>query len=590
MSQNSQGSQGLYMEDGSFMPFQREDLISEIANRQNALSFSSASSAWFGQLPDPDPILRRMGEDSKILEDLLADDQVITAITGRKNRVLNAPEYGYNMASLDGAEPDAKQKLIYEKFTQDLERLKLRSLISSILDAPFFGMTPLEIIWESLNGWWHIKEIHARPYYWFAYNDRNTPFFKGEGNLNAEQTPLPAGKFIMVNHSATYDNPYGVRLLSRCLWAVSFKRGGTKFYAKFIEKFGLPWVIGKAPRGASDDEKRAIAVNLARMVEDAVAVIPQGAEVQLISPSGQETNMHESFLSRQDRSISKILMGQTLTVEMEGKNNSQAAASTHQDVATGIAESDKAMVCDAMNEIAWIYTMLNAGESVLAPVFSYQEPKDLQERATLDKELFGLGVRFTHNHFMEEYGLKEDEFTLKEEVESEKEINPNEDNNIEDFGKAEKEEEENKKEKQGEKPKEKPREKPEEQGKEKDSKEDSKDEKQDKDKDEKKKRASFSAQKKEKQDTTFHEQIKNQTAFDSALKNMLPNAIKANDTFLEKLFADIAEAESFEEMELMLIEKLGSEIEMSELENVLSTSMTQAASFGMYSVQKEIEK
>jgi len=45
-------SQGLYMEDGSFIPYQREDLISEIANIQNALSFSSA---WLGQLADPRP-------------------------------------------------------------------------------------------------------------------------------------------------------------------------------------------------------------------------------------------------------------------------------------------------------------------------------------------------------------------------------------------------------------------------------------------------------------------------------------------------------------------------------------------------------
>ena len=528
---------GLYREDGSFVPFEGEDLVSEIANRQSALSFGSS---WFGQLPDPDPILRKMGEDSKILEDLLADDQVTTAITGRKNRVLNAPEYGFGLASLDGAEPDAKQKLVFERFMLDLERLKLRSLISSILDAPFFGMTPLEIMWEPANGWWHIKEICARPYHWFAYDDTNTPFFRGENNAKIENTPLPAGKFVMVCHEATYNNPYGLRLLSRCLWPVSFKRGGMKFYAQFIEKFGLPWVIGKAPRGASSDEKRSIAVNLARMVQDAVAVIPQGSDVQLISPSGQETNIHESFLSRQDRSISKILMGQTLTVEMEGKNNSQAAAITHADVAAGLAESDKAMVCDAMNEIAWIYTQLNAGNNVLAPVFSYNEPKDLQTRVKLDKELFGLGVRFTHNHFSEEYGLKEDEFTIT----TAKTVEPAKPNEL-----AE--------------PESQASQSP----------------------------ASFSAKETKKEaDNTFHEQVKNQAAFDAALKELLPSAIKANEPFLNALLADIDNAKSFEEIELVLINHLGASVEMSELEDILATSMTKAASFGMYKVQKEIEK
>ena len=539
-------SQGLYREDGTFVPFEREELLCEIANRQSALSFGDA---WFGQLADPDPILRKMGEDSKILNDLLADDQVITATTGRKNRVLNAPDYGFTLATLDGVEPNAKQKLVHERFMQDFERLNLRSIINSILDAPFFGMTPLEIIWEASAGWWHIKDIVARPYYWFGFDNKNVPFFKGDKFRHAEQKPLPVGKFVMVTHNATYDNPYGMRLLSRCLWPVSFKRGGTKFYAKFIEKYGLPWVIGKAPRGANPDEKRSIAVNLARMVEDAVAVIPQGSEVQLVSPSGQESSMHEAFLSRQDRSISKILMGQTLTVEMEGKNNSQAAATTHQDVASGIAESDKAMVIDAMNEFAWLYTQLNAGPSVLAPVFSYNEPKDLQERVKLDKELFGLGVRFTSTHFSEEYGLKEGEFTLTtEQNSSPQDTPPQKEEEKESTKGQDKEEKETKEEKEEE--------------------------------------AAFSAPIK----NTFREQIKNQTAFDAVLKERLPKAIKANEAFVNTLLSEIDKAESFDDIELILIRHLGANVEMSELENILATSMTEAASFGAYSVQKEIGK
>lgn len=77
--------------------------------------------------------------------------------------------------------------------------------------------------------------------------------------------------------------PYGLRLLSRCLWAVSFKRGGVSFYARFVERHGMPWVVGKAPSQVSEEDKRKIARGLSRMVQDAVAVVPFGAEVKLES-------------------------------------------------------------------------------------------------------------------------------------------------------------------------------------------------------------------------------------------------------------------------------------------------------------------
>lgn len=517
-------SQGIYLADGSFQPFVSEDLKTEIASRQNASFFNYE---WLGQLPDPDPILRKTGDDVRVLADLSADEQVITAMTSRKNRVLSSQDYGFSAASFDGENASEAARLVFDKLTKDLERLNMRTLISSILDAPFYGMTPLEIMWEASENWWHIKDIIARPYYWFAYDENNKPFFKGDYYGAIKKDYLPAGKFVITTYNASYDNPYGTRLLSRCLWAVSFKHGGIKFYAKFIEKYGSPWVIGKASQGATKAEKREIAANLARMVEDAVAVIPKGAEVDLIAPNANTTTMFEDFLARQDKTISKILMGQTLTSEMEGKNNSQAAATVHDDVAKGIAQADKALVCETMNEIAWIYTLLNAGEQVPAPIFSYQEPKNLQEQVLLDKDLHSLGVRFNHQHFINEYGLKADEFTLAE--------------NQEQFSSPENSP------------------------------------------------ASFSSFS-NKALKEHKGAVRHQLAFDSALKELLPDALQANQKFLDELLQAVNNAADFEELEYALIEFLGSQMEMTDLEDFLAQALTKAELFGMYAAEKEAPK
>ena len=409
---------GLYLPDGTFQHFTASALSTELATRQNAGLALWEMEGWLNVLPDPDPILRKRGQDASVLASLSADDQVSMAMLARKNRVLNCPHFSFRAGAPEGEEPTPEADNLYQRFQRDLELMNLRGIISGILDAPFYGFVPLELRWRSDGAWWHLVDVVARPPHWFAFDTENNPVFVGAwGALCAEPQALPAGKFVMVQHHATYDNPYGLRLLSRCLWPVTFKRGGLQFYARFVERHGMPWVVGEAPVKAEPHEKRTMAANLASMVQDCVAVIPNGSKVQFLTAGQTQGALHESFIARQDRAISKILMGQTLTAEMDGAN-SLAAAETHKDVADDLADADKAMVADAWNEIAWLYAQVNAGPGVLAPLAAYEEPEDLTTRAELDKKLFEIGASFTAEHFTDKYGLKDTEFTIRDSADT----------------------------------------------------------------------------------------------------------------------------------------------------------------------------
>ena len=409
---------GLYSADGTFTPFSVMDLSTELATRQNAGVTFSELEGWMNTLPDPDPVLRKRGDDAAILDELTADDQVTTAMLSRKNRVLNCPHFSFRAGAPEGEEPTPQAQELYRRFMADLEHMNLRSIISGMLDAPFYGFAAMELIWRLDGDWWHLLDIVPRPQRWFRFNNDNKPTFVGVyGGLAAQPIPLPAGKFVFVTHHATYDNPYGLRLLSRCLWPVAFKRGGVQFYARFVERHGMPWVVAEAPAEAEQLEKRDMALGLSRMVQDAVAVIPHGANVTLESPGQSQSSIHEAFLSRQDRAISKVLMGQTLTIETDGKN-SLAATEAHKDVADDLADADKAMVVDAWNEIAWLFAQVNAGPDVLAPVAAYEEPEDLGKQADLDKKLAEIGVEFLEEHFTEKYNLQPGEFRVRASVAS----------------------------------------------------------------------------------------------------------------------------------------------------------------------------
>lgn len=532
---------GLYLPDGSYKPLNVADLTTELATRRNAGLYLGDVGGWLTQLPDPDPVLRKRAEDAEILQELAADDQVTTAMLARKYRVQNCSHYGFRAGAPDGKEADAKARLVCERLMADLERTNLRTIISSILDAPFYGMTPLELLWELDGGWWHLRDIVARPYHWFAFDQQNRPLFRGAyGQSCADPVLLPEFKFVIAVHQPTYDNPYGLRLLSRCLWPVAFKRGGLQFYAKFVERHGLPWVVGSASAKAEASEKRDMAANLARMVQDCVAVIPAGAEVKLLSSGTGQGQLHEDFLARQDRAISKVLMGQTLTIETDGKN-SLAATEAHKGVADDIADADKALVADVFNEICWTYARVNAGPDVLAPLFAYEEPEDLLSKADLDLKLKSMGVKWLRPHLEGDYGLKPEEFELEGEgapVDEPAAEKPQPDKKDDS---AEGAEDEDSKEKDG---------------------------------DTKKKGPEFAAF----ADASSAEDA--QVRLDKAIDALLPDALKASAAFCSQVENTVASAKSFDELQLALADLLTGKVEDDEMAKVMERSLIMAAGFG----------
>lgn len=548
---------GLYLPDGSYKALDVADLTTELATRRNAGLYLGDVGGWLTQLPDPDPVLRKRAEDAEILQELVADDQVTTAMLARKYRVQNCPHYCFRPGAPDGKDADAKARLVYERLVADLERTNLRTIISSILDAPFYGMTPLELCWELDGGWWHLRDVVARPYHWFAFDQQNRPLFRGAyGQSCADPVLLSELKFVIAVHQPTYDNPYGLRLLSRCLWPVAFKRGGLQFYAKFVERHGMPWIIGNAPPQAKAGEKREIVADLARMVQDCVAVIPAGADVKFLTAGTTQNQLHEQFLARQDRAISKVLMGQTLTIETDGKN-SLAATEAHKGVADDIAEADKAMVADVFNEICWVYARQNVGPDVLAPLFSYEEPQNLLSKAELDLKLKSMGAKWLRPHLEGDYGLKPDEFELEgegapidkiaaEKADKKKQDTSGEEPDEDKDDPAEGEEEDDGSKKKGKGPE-------------------------------------FAAS------DGFASAEDAQERLDKAIDALLPDALKASAEFCSQVENAVESAKSFDELQLALADLLAGKVEDDDLAKLMERSMVMAAGFGAAAGKEDVD-
>jgi phage gp29-like protein len=377
------------------------DLMEEIATRQNAMDFSG----WLGLLPDPDPVLSKMGECAEILKSLEADPQVTSEITKRKSAT-KKKDWSISTGQPDDAEPTKEEVQLKEWLQEDFEDLNIRNLISQILDTPFYGMVPIELLWKSEKGRLRLKELRPVPFRWFGYDDDNKLRFKGENEILGDL--VDPFKFVVARNDPTYENPYGKRLLSRCFWSVTFKRGGIKFWVTFAEKYGMPWVVG---RYVDHNKMGEMLSQLSNMVRDAVAVIPKGAEVDIKDNNSKSSSeIYKDLKQEMDKDISKVICGQTLTSDATNRGT-QALGTVHQDILGDLQADDESLVEDIFNEIAWIYTQVNGSSDAYCPVFEFEKDADYQEkRAERDSKLASTNqLKFKKKYFVDNYGFQEDE-------------------------------------------------------------------------------------------------------------------------------------------------------------------------------------
>ena len=381
----------------------KSKITDEIATRKHALNFYSLANI----LPDPDIVLKKQGKDMRIYKELLCDPHVFACVQSRKAGVLSL-EWAINRGS------EEKDKIAQE-IENLLVNLDIHKLISDILDATQFGFQPLEIMWRrDKSGHVMPERVVAKPPEWFCFDDNNTLKFRTKENFYGEE--LPNKKFLLVQNNPSYNNPYGERTLSRVFWNVTFKKGGMKFWVVFTEKYGMPHLIGKHPRGASKAETDSLADMLEEMVQDAIAVIPDDSSVEIQEASkSSSAEIYEKLIDKMNSEISKAILGQTLTTEI-GSSGSYAAANTHMQVRQDIIDSDKKLVETAINQlIAWICEFNYPNIDV--PVFELYAPEDVDlTLAQRDKILSETGVKFTKDYFIKAYGLEDEDFDIREDI------------------------------------------------------------------------------------------------------------------------------------------------------------------------------
>lgn len=346
----------------------------------------------FGKQPDIDEVLRKAGIARHKLRVLLDDDEIAQAVETRIDALLATP---LRIEPSDTPEAENLNAILKEWFFE---------IVSGAMNGLLFGYSVQEAVYEQKpEGYIGLQWIGEKPMEWFEPKNDGRLIYRPDGT-GVEREVDQVFKFFLTRRKATYQQPYGKALLATLYWLFFFKQNGFKFWAKFLERFGTPILLGKCKDTETEDMSRALLDAHAQ----SVLAIDIEDDVQVLSTSGTSGTAgaaFESFNNQLVRQIQKVVLGQTLTSGTDG-TGSRALGQVHDNVRMDKLKSDIRLVTPTLQAVVDALCTLNGwGEY---KVMLGEKPKPLnKDQAERDGHLKNAGANFSNAYFIREYGLQD---------------------------------------------------------------------------------------------------------------------------------------------------------------------------------------
>jgi hypothetical protein len=362
----------------------------------------SIDPQWLSQLAlNQDTVLQKDGGgDLKLFDAILDDPTCASAFQQRRLAVVSKPW------EVEAGDESAKAKEAAEHLREQLKHVAWDRICDLMLFARWYGYSVGEALFDyGPDGKIWLTNVLVPDRRWFAFTNA------GELQMrSAEKTQeaVPPNKFWVIKAGGSHDFVhYGTGLAHWCYWPVWFKKNVIKFWAIYLEKFGMPTALGKFPVGAGDDVRNNVLEAAAAVGRDAAVTIPEDVTLELMAQGRSSDGSYLQFCSQMDDALLRVILSQTGTSKSEAQGLGGSQAPVMKDVRDEIVASDSDLLHESFNgTIARWLTLWNFGPDVAPPrVYRNLEPEeDLNQSADLDAKLDKLGWRRTADSFLETYG------------------------------------------------------------------------------------------------------------------------------------------------------------------------------------------
>lgn len=367
----------------------------------------SIDKNWLAQIArNTDKVLTVEGylPDLELYDSLLDDDVTFSAFQQRRLDVVSRDW------EVEPGGSDAKSVAAADHLRDQLKRISWDAVCDKMLYARWYGYGVAEPIYEiGPDGLLRMQRIYVPNRAWFCFNNAGELLLRTPDNPNGES--VPAMKFWELKCGGSHDDQhYGLGLAHWCYWPIYFKKNAIKFWALFLEKFGMPTVVGKFPPGWEQDPKKVndLLVSIQAIGTDSAVTIPATAEIDAFEGqrSGSGASSYNEFIDVMDTALTRVILTQTMTSEAGAAGLGSKQAEVHETKGLAVAQSDSDLLHESFNNgpAKWL-TEWNFPGAIPPRVYrKLTDDEDLDTIAERDTKLDALGWRRTDESMKEVYG------------------------------------------------------------------------------------------------------------------------------------------------------------------------------------------
>jgi phage gp29-like protein len=346
----------------------------------------------------------------ELFEDMEERDAHIFAEMSKRRRAVSGLPWSVEPPS----NPSAREKRAAQQLHQLLQSLPdFDEMLFDITDAIGKGFSCLEFDgWERTDGVWLPKAVIHRPQTWFKLPRA----FKQEIRLrdhSADGAPLQPLGWITHTHKAKSGYIERSGLFRVLVWPYLFKVYSVGDLQEFLEIYGIPMRIGKYPSGTGEPEKATLLRALLSIGRNAAGIIPDGMTIDFEEAAKGDPQAFELMIDWAERSVSKAILGATLTSQADRGSNTNALGNVHNDVRIDLRDSDARQIAQTITrDLVFAIASVNG----LVPdgirrcpqfVFDISQYADLKVFAESLPPLINAGFRIPRNWAQTQVGIPE---------------------------------------------------------------------------------------------------------------------------------------------------------------------------------------
>ncbi len=270
---------------------------------------------------------------SRTFHRMLADPQVKACLSTKKFAALS------QTWEVHPASPSPEDRQIADFVRSALANVRgsVLDTLYDVLDALALGVSLVEINYALIESGPDAGRIGLA-----SLKSKDPSGFLFETDAFANVTALrgvggesyPPEKFLRYAWLPLYESPLGQSDLLAAYKPWQVKQQLLKWWAKYLEKFGLPTVLGTydPARGYGTEQQRELLAIVAQVHNESAVVLPSDMHLGLLETARAQSAGFADAIEYLDRAIAKSILGQTLTTDSTPNGSSHALGAVHQDV------------------------------------------------------------------------------------------------------------------------------------------------------------------------------------------------------------------------------------------------------------------